>query len=68
VVEDTKRSREELIREVEVRNQTRFAAGLPLLNVKEEVKKAYAAEARKAYVYWYNVRLEMIPIDFRVVY
>jgi hypothetical protein len=47
------RSREELVREVESRNQARIDAHLPTLSIEAEVKKIHEAECDSAYRHWY---------------
>jgi hypothetical protein len=48
------KSREELIREVESRNQFRAEVGLPLVSVEAEIEKLHRWEVREAYCRWYN--------------
>jgi hypothetical protein len=48
------RSREELVREAESRNQARIEARLPLLSVEAEVRKAHKAERDAAYRNWFK--------------
>jgi hypothetical protein len=48
------KSREELIRGVETRNQIRAEAGLPLVAVEVEMEKIHQAELQVAYRHWYS--------------
>src|SRR6476660_9886884 len=48
------KSREELIRDVESRNQFRAEVELPLVSVEAEIEKIHGWEVREAYRRWYN--------------
>jgi len=48
------RSKEELINEIEARNEVRREADLPLLSVAKEIDRISTAELRQDYLDWYN--------------